>query len=138
MTAKQWEGSQEQAEFIKREHDAVLDVLIAAGMWTGNPPYRGVNAAGQVKMLLDEIQTLRTDNTELRFIVAGYRDGIHTASGQRNAERHRADVAEQERDRLMDQLAAVPVAAIRGVIGEDPLGDDLDAVAAWLGIVIEP
>lgn len=138
MTTKQWEGSQEQAEFVKHEYNAVLDVLIAAGMWTGNPPYRGVNAAGQVQMLLDDLQKLRTDNTELRFIVAGYREGIHTASGQRNAERHRADVAEQERDQLRDQLAAVPVDAIRGVMGEDPLGDDLDAVAAWLGIVIEP
>ncbi len=66
MTEERWEGSKEQAEYIKREHDAVLDVLIAADMWTGNPPYRGVSAAGQVKMLVDRLATVTAERDALR------------------------------------------------------------------------
>lgn len=51
MSRNNWEGSPEQAEFIKAQHDAMLDALIAAGMWTGDPPYQGKTAADQVQML---------------------------------------------------------------------------------------
>ncbi len=49
-----------------------------------------------------------------------------------------ADELATERDELRAQLAAVPVDAIRGVMSEDPFGWQLDAVAAWLGIEVQP
>lgn len=52
--------------------------------------------------------------------------------------RDRLAAVEAENEWLKAQLAAVPVEAIRGVMSEDPLGDDLDAVAAWLGIEVQP
>ena len=47
---------EEYLEFSKRQHDAVLDVLIAANMWTGDPPYRGKTAAQQVQMLVQRAE----------------------------------------------------------------------------------
>ena len=39
---------------------------------------------------------------------------------------------------LRAQLAAVPIDAIRGVMSDDPLGWQLDTVAEWLGMRVEP
>ena len=49
----EWEGSKEQAEFINRQHNAVLDVLIDAGAWTSHEPWKGKTAAEQVKIFVD-------------------------------------------------------------------------------------
>lgn len=48
-----WEGSKEQGEFYKRQLDAVLDVLIAAGMWDGAEQYRGKSVAELVQILVE-------------------------------------------------------------------------------------
>jgi ribosomal protein L37E len=60
-----WEGSIEQAQFIAEQHNAVLNVLIASGMWTGDPPYRGKTAAEQVQMLVDRIADLEAQRMSL-------------------------------------------------------------------------
>ena len=49
----EWEGSKERAEFINRQHNAVLDVLIDAGAWTSHEPWKGKTAAEQVKIFVD-------------------------------------------------------------------------------------
>lgn len=49
----EWEGSKEQAEFISRQYDAVLDVLIEADAWTSHEPWKGKTAAEQVKIFVD-------------------------------------------------------------------------------------
>ena len=49
----EWEGSKEQAEFINRQHDAVLDVLIDADAWTSHEPWKGKTVAEQVKIFVD-------------------------------------------------------------------------------------
>ena len=52
MGMSEWDGTPESAREINCAFNAVLDVLVNAGMWTGDPPYRGKNAAEQVRMLV--------------------------------------------------------------------------------------
>lgn len=52
----EWEGSKEQAEFINQQHNAVLDILIAADMWDGAEQYRGKSAAELVQILVDRAE----------------------------------------------------------------------------------
>lgn len=47
-----------------------------------------------------DIPALLAEIAQLRFIVTEYREGMHEAKGALNAEKHRADVAEQELERL--------------------------------------
>ena len=49
----EWEGSKEQAEFISRQFDAVLDVLVEADAWTSHEPWKGKTAAEQVKIFIE-------------------------------------------------------------------------------------
>jgi len=54
-----------------------------------------------------DIPALLAEIAQLRFIVTEYREGMHAAKGALNAEKHRADVAEQERDQLRMQLESL-------------------------------
>lgn len=49
---------------------------------------------------VSDIPALLAEIAQLRFIVTEYREGMHEAKGALNAEKHRADVAEQELERL--------------------------------------
>lgn len=61
-----WEGSKEQVEFINRQHNAVLDVLIAADMWGSNrEQYRGLSAAQLVQILVDRVAELEASRMSL-------------------------------------------------------------------------
>ena len=53
ILGNEWDGTRESAEWTHRELNAVIDTLMKAGMWTGNPPYQGKTAAQQVQMLID-------------------------------------------------------------------------------------
>ncbi len=57
MGLTEWDGTPESAHEINRAFNDVLDVLVNANMWTGNPPYRGKNAAEQVRMLVQRATT---------------------------------------------------------------------------------
>lgn len=57
MGMPEWDGTPESAREINCAFNAVLDVLVNAGMWTGDPPYRGKNAAEQVRMLVQRATT---------------------------------------------------------------------------------
>ena len=62
---KQLSNARDELSIATTEYNDVLDVLIAADMWTGNPPYRGVSAAGQVQMILDELAKVTAELDEL-------------------------------------------------------------------------
>ena len=57
MGMPEWDGTPESAREINCAFNAVLDVPVNAGMWTGDPPYRGKNAAEQVRMLVQRATT---------------------------------------------------------------------------------
>lgn len=57
MGMPEWDGTSESAQEINRAFNDVLDVLVNAGMWTGDPPYRGKCAAEQVRMLVQRATT---------------------------------------------------------------------------------
>ena len=63
---KQLSNTRDELSSVTTEHNDVLDVLIAADMWTGNPPYRGVSAAGQVQMILDALAAMTAERDTLK------------------------------------------------------------------------
>ncbi len=62
---------------------------------------------GLVKELQTEVKQLKAqmaELAELRQLLAVYREQAESATGALNAEKHRADVAEQERDQLRQKI----------------------------------
>jgi len=60
ILADRWDGTEESAQWTNSAINAVIDTLVNADMWTGDPPYRGKTPAEQVQMLVDERNALRT------------------------------------------------------------------------------
>lgn len=59
ILANRWDGTEESAQWTNSAINAVIDTLVNADMWTGDPPYRGKTPAEQVQMLVDERNALR-------------------------------------------------------------------------------
>ena len=120
MGMPEWDEKAESAQEINRAFNDVLDVLVDADMWTGDPPYRGVSAAEQVKMLVRRAEAAEAEaqaHSETCYSLAH-------------------DLAQAEA-----ALAAVPVKAFVRYF-QFPIGSqritavqeqaDLDAIKAWL------
>lgn len=120
----EWDGTPESAQEINRALNDVLDVLVNAGMWTGDPPYRGKSAAEQVRMLVQRAEAAEA-------LAAQYREW-HAEYGAKAGE------FAAERDQLRAALAAVPVLSIAHLLRT--IAEQVDTgigVAEWLNKQIE-
>ncbi len=75
--SSQWESSLEQAEFVNRMLNDVLDVLVEADMWgSRNPAYVGKSPGKLVRMLLERIALAEAENQYLIEAIGEYAAAI--------------------------------------------------------------
>lgn len=157
MGMPEWDGKAESAQEINRAFNDVLDVLVDADMWTGDPPYRGVSAAEQVKMLVQRATTaevalaaanaradaLAAECDEWRENYAALEAVAIASERERKAAEAVAIASKRERKAAEAALAAVPVAELRryylhsraqanNAYALAALEADENAVADWL------